>query len=129
MLISYVMGDCPVEAGEDYDPALLGPCKANCQVCAVSACPYDDPGHFDDDGCDTCHRHCPIVLGLKYDVSWEGPCHEGCRACSVYACPWAYEFHFSDDGCGECDYMAQFRDVEHVPESRRLEIIKTCHSP
>ena len=42
MLISYVMGDCPVEAGEDYDPALLGPCKANCQVCAVSACPYDD---------------------------------------------------------------------------------------
>ena len=47
--------------------ALLGPCKANCQVCAVSACPYNDPGHFDDDGCDTCHRHCPIVLGLKYD--------------------------------------------------------------
>jgi hypothetical protein len=129
MLISYVMDSCPTEAGENYDPSLFGPCKANCVICSVSACPYNDPGHFGDDGCETCHRHCPIVMGLKYDASWEGPCHEGCRACSVYACPWAYEGHFDDLGCGECDYMAQFSDVEDIPESKRLEIIKTCYSP
>ena len=132
MLITYIMEECRTITEPDYyDPECYGPCKVDCKVCGASACPYGDPEHLARNGCDTCHSHCPVVMGEDYDASWEGPCHIGCRACSIYACPWGYEFHFDDYGCGVCDHNATYprgHAPEEIPDSERLEIVKTRYS-